>query len=162
MPPYFGHPQGIQLGEHFATRLELSLAGVHRPRIAGIAGTQTLGCDSIVVTEGYEDDRDDYDWIHYTGSGGRDPKTHRQVLDQELTRHNLALVVSMQQQLPVRVSRGPKLGSPYAPASGYRYDGLWLVDSYEQDVGLRGFRIYRFHLLRMQGESLPADRVGTR
>lgn len=29
---------------------------------------------------------------------------------------------------PVRVIRGYKLKSPYAPAEGYRYDGLYVVE----------------------------------
>jgi len=132
----------------FASRAELSLAQVHRPRIAGISGSQTEGCDSIVVTDGYEDDIDEWERIIYTGSGGRDRQRGIQIMDQDLTNHNLALAISYDKQLPIRVSRGPLRGSPYAPQSGYRYDGLYRVKHWWEDVGRRGFRIYRFELVQ--------------
>lgn len=139
----------------FDNRTALSLAGVHRPRIAGISGSQTEGCDSIVYTDGYEDDEDYWEYIVYTGSGGRDRKTGLQIMDQELSGHNKALVLSCERGLPVRVSRGPKRGSKYAPEEGYRYDGLYYVKEWWEAVGKRGFRIYRFRLER----SLPTAAV---
>lgn len=33
---------------------------------------------------------------------------------------------------PVRVIRGYKLDSPYAPSEGYRYDGLYTVEKVNQ------------------------------
>lgn len=145
----FGHVPGVDVGDLFDNRIALSLAGVHRPRIGGISGSQTEGCDSIVVCEGYEDDVDEWSRILYTGSGGRDRARGIQCGDQELTRHNLALKLSCERELPVRVSRGPKLGSAYAPAAGYRYDGLYRVERWWEDVGRRGFRIYRFELAKL-------------
>lgn len=102
----FGHIPGIVEGQHFENRIELSLAGVHRPRQAGISGSQNEGADSIVLSGGYEDDKDYRDIIVYTGHGGRDQNSGKQVLDQELTRQNLALAISCQQGLPVRVIKG--------------------------------------------------------
>ena len=151
MPRHFGHPIDVAPGMIFDNRIALSLAGVHPPRIAGISGSQAEGCDSIVYTNGYEDDEDHWDYILYTGSGGRDRQTGLQIMDQELTRHNRALVVSHERSLPVRVSRGPKQGSPYAPEAGYRYDGLYTVTDWWEAVGKRGFRIYRFRLERGWG-----------
>ena len=141
----------------FANRIALSLARVHRPRIAGISGSQAEGCDSIVYTDGYEDDEDHWDYLLYTGSGGRDRRTGLQIMDQELTNHNLALVVSHDRGLPVRVSRGPKRGSPYAPATGYRYDGLYRVAEWWAATGKRGFRIYRFRLERITTSTVSAS-----
>ena len=151
MPRHFGHPLDVAPGMLFDSRLELSLAGVHPPRIAGISGSQAEGCDSIVYADGYEDDEDYWDHLLYTGSGGRDRQSGRQVMDQELTRHNLALVKSHADGLPVRVSRGPKAGNPYAPERGYRYDGLYRVADWWEAVGKRGFRVYRFRLERLGG-----------
>lgn len=48
--------------------------------------------------------------------------------------------------LPVRVLRGYQGDSPYAPASGYRYDGLYRVTSYGSKVGIDGFLIRQFRL----------------
>lgn len=41
------------------------------------------GADAIVVSGGYEDDNDDGDEIIYTGQGGNDPDSGKQVADQE-------------------------------------------------------------------------------
>lgn len=149
MGRHFGHPDGVSPGQHFDNRIALSLAGVHRPRIAGISGSQAEGCDSIVYCEGYEDDEDHGDYLIYTGAGGRDRKTGLQVMDQEMHNHNLALRLSHDHDLPVRVSRGPKLGNPHSPASGYRYDGLYRVTAWWAEEGKRGWRVYRFRLEAM-------------
>lgn len=50
-------------------------------------------------------------------------RTAPQSKDQELTRGNLALSRNVETRTPVRVIRGYKLKSPYAPEEGYRYDG---------------------------------------
>jgi E3 ubiquitin-protein ligase UHRF1 len=52
--------------------MEASEAGVHRPPVGGIAGSEKTGCFSIVLSGGYEDDVDNGDEFLYTGSGGRD------------------------------------------------------------------------------------------
>jgi putative restriction endonuclease len=68
--PVFGEIAGYLEGSTFANRDELLAAGVHRQKMAGIAGTQADGADSIVVNGGYEDDEDRGDIIIYTGHGG--------------------------------------------------------------------------------------------
>ena len=52
--------------------MQVSEAGVHRPPVGGIAGTEREGCQSIVISGGYEDNVDDGEKFTYTGSGGRD------------------------------------------------------------------------------------------
>ena len=54
----FGEISGVPVGTVFASRKELSRAGVHRPTQAGISGAQDEGADSIVLSGGYEDDTD--------------------------------------------------------------------------------------------------------
>jgi putative restriction endonuclease len=102
----FGEISGVPVGSTYPDRQELSRAGVHRPTRAGISGSAEEGADSIVLSGGYEDDEDFGDVIVYTGHGGQDQISKKQIADQELTRQNLALAVSMQQGLPVRVVRG--------------------------------------------------------
>lgn len=114
--------------------------------IAGISGSEKEGADSIVLSGGYEDDEDLGDEIVYTGHGGRDSESGKQVAHQHLTRGNLALAHSSINGLPVRVIRGVNLDSPYAPRSGYRYDGLYIVDDYWQELGKSSFRIWRYRL----------------
>jgi putative restriction endonuclease len=145
----FGHIPGHKEGNRFESRAELSEAGVHRPVMAGISGSEREGADSIVLSGGYEDDEDLGDEIIYTGHGGRDSETGTQVTHQRLTRGNLALAYSSLNGLPVRVIRGAALDSPYAPRSGYRYDGLYLVEDYWQEPGRSGFRVWRYRLIKL-------------
>ncbi len=47
-------------------------------------------------------------------------------------------------------------GNPrYAPAAGYRYDGLFTVEHYWCEVGRSGFRIWRYRLVVAQAETVP-------
>jgi E3 ubiquitin-protein ligase UHRF1 len=99
--------------------------------VAGISGNEKEGCWSIALSGGYEDDVDEGYGFTYTGSGGRDlkgtkanPKNLRtapQSADQTLTGLNLALKVSCDTGNPVRVIRGFKGHSKWAPSEGYRY-----------------------------------------
>lgn len=100
------------------------------------------------MSGGYEDDEDYGDVIVYTGHGGNDPGTKTQIADQELKGGNLALAVSSDRGLPVRVLRGAGGDPQHSPTSGYRYDGLYYVESYWPDQGVSGFRIWRFRLVK--------------
>ncbi|MEW6296906.1 MAG: YDG/SRA domain-containing protein [Thermodesulfobacteriota bacterium] len=145
----FGHIPGYPEGSWFASRLELSRAGVHRPRVAGIAGHGREGAESVVLSGGYEDDEDRGDEILYTGHGGRDPDTGKQVSDQRLIRGNAALAYNQQAGLPVRVIRGATPRSPYSPRIGYRYDGLYRVEEYWRARGRSGFMVWRYRLVKL-------------
>lgn len=81
----FGELPGVHEGAEFPSRKELHAAGVHLPTQAGISGSANEGADSIVLSGGYEDDHDEGDVIVYTGHGGRDQQTGKQVADQTLT-----------------------------------------------------------------------------
>ena len=98
----------------------------------------------------YEDTEDFGDVILYTGHGGRDADTGRQIAHQTLTRGNLALAVSCLQDLSVRVIRGASHVSPYSPQAGYRYDGLYKVADYWCQTGTSGFNIWRFRLRKVR------------
>lgn len=140
----------------FPSREAAYAAGVHRQGQAGIVGTAAAGAESVVVSGGYEDDEDHGDFIIYTGHGGNDPGTRRQVADQSLdARGNAALVTSSLTGAPVRVVRGPH-SSPHAPSAGYRYDGLFRVESWWTQIGRSGFRICRYRLVKLTAE-LPAE-----
>ena len=145
----FGDIEGFNEGYLFANRLELSLSKIHRPRQAGISGSQNEGADSIVVSGGYEDDEDYGNIILYTGHGGRDIESGKQVTDQELVRGNLALALNCKNGLPVRVIRGAHKGSEFAPDEGYRYDGLFRVEEYWKEKGRRGFNVWRYRLRKI-------------
>ena len=149
----FGHIPGYPEGSCFGSRVELSQAGLHRPLIAGISGSGRIGANSVVLAGGYEDTEDFGAEILYTGHGGRDPETGCQVAHQTLTRGNLALACNKPSGLPLRVIRGARQHSPYAPAAGYRYDGLYRVADYWREVGKAGWYIWRFRLIKLYGTS---------
>lgn len=160
----FGEIENFPPGSTFANRRDLSKAGVHRPTQAGICGDGRTGAESIVVSGGYVDDEDFGHTIIYTGQGGNDPASGRQVADQELLRGNLALAFSCDQQIPVRLIRGSGGDPSFSPTSGYRYDGLFTVNRYWPDKGRDGFKIWRYELrelpiaptTRRQDQSLSA------
>lgn len=143
MARHFGAVPGVGEGATFVNRQELRDAGVHLPTQAGISGSALEGADSIVLPGGYEDDHDEGAVIVYTGEGGRDPVTGRQVKHQQLVRGNLALAVSHRDGLPVRVARKLKRG-------GYEYAGLYRVDDHWHELGRSGFRIWRFRLVKLE------------
>ena len=148
----FGGIPGVPIGTLFPDRVALSVAGVHRPRRAGICGRANEGAESIILNCAFVDDQDRGASILYTGSGARHPKTGLQIGDQTLTRSNLALAESARQRLVVRVSRGVGRGVWRPPVEGYRYDGLYTVEDYVADTGQDGYRIWRFRLAAVPGE----------
>lgn len=108
----------------------------------------------------------------YTGSGGRDLKGTRQnpknlrtapqTFDQSFENsYNASLKTSSVTKNPVRVIRGFKLDSPYAPAEGYRYDGLYVVERAWMAPGLtNGLKVCKYAFRRMPGQPpLPRNDV---
>lgn len=144
----FGEIPGVDVGTVFPDRRSLSRSGVHRPTQAGISGSRTDGADSIVVSGGYVDDKDYGDLIIYTGQGGNDPNTRRQVADQEFTRGNIGLAISCDNGRPVRVIRGARGEPAHSPDHGYRYDGLFSVTRYWSQRGADRFLVWQFELCR--------------
>ncbi len=153
-----GEVPGVAVGAWFEDRRVLAASGLHRPLVAGICGTADGGAESVVLGGGYPDDWDGGDTILYTGAGGQDA-AGRHVRDQTLSRTNAALVTSLRLSLPVRVVRGARHGGPYAPETGYRYDGLYRVADYWPQPGRDGPLVWRFRLERIVSE-VVAGRVG--
>lgn len=149
---FFGHIPGQPVGTFYPNRRALADAGVHPPLMQGIHGTAKDGADSIVVSGGYADDEDHGDFVVYTGAGGNDPSTKRQIADQSMSQpNNAGLITSQLAGLPVRLTRGAHPGSAYAPPRGFRYDGLFAVMSHWVDTGRHGFKIVRFRLEQIDG-----------
>lgn len=70
--------------------------------------------------------------------------------NQVMTGGNLALVNSCKQRSPIRVIRGNakiKKGSPV-----YTYHGLYKIDMWREARGEGGFKIFRFHLVRIPNQ----------
>jgi len=146
-PIIFGEIPDIEEGHVFKGRREMMPSSFHRYWAAGIDGDSTEGAAAIVLSGGYEDDMDLGDEIIYTGAGGNDPNTGKQIEDQTWkNRGNAALRISMDEGIPVRVVRGHAHRSPFSPEAGYLYAGLYsVVDAWEEE-GKSGFKICRFRL----------------
>lgn len=178
---HFGPIPGIEVGMNWMFRMQVSEEGVHRPPVSGIAGTVKLGCPSLVLSGGYEDDVDNGEEFYYTGAGGRDlsgnKRTAEQSFDQELTKSNGALAVccdckfddknggeakDWKKGKPIRVVRGYKGAkhSKYAPEVGNRYDGIYKVVKYWPEKGKSGFRVWRYLIRRDDPAPAPWTKEG--
>lgn len=146
-PITFGEIEGTVEGHWFSDRKEMMPSCFHRNWGAGIDGNVSDGASAIVLSGGYEDDEDNGDEIIYTGAGGNDANTGRQVEDQSWeNRGNAGLLTSMDQGLPVRVIRGYQHKSQLSPKTGYVYAGLYSVVDAWEELGKSGFKICRFRL----------------
>ncbi|HEX8505524.1 MAG TPA: YDG/SRA domain-containing protein [Hymenobacter sp.] len=145
--PVFGHVGSYRPGDTFRNRIDLALSGLHRPRRAGVCGTQQLGAESIVLAGQYEDDRFEEEEICYAGNGGRDPKSGHQTADQVATGTNLALLKSAETGQPVRVLR--KVPAEDGGPDVYRYEGLYRIISSSYGPGKSGFQVFVFRLRPM-------------
>jgi len=165
-PKTYGAIPDVPVGTWFATRADCSLAAIHAPYVAGIHGDQMFGAYSIALSGGYDDDVDMGEGFTFTGAGGRDlkgtkanPKNLRtgpQSMDQSFdNRLNKALQASVTTKNPVRVIRGYKLQSPYAPKEGYRYDGLYAVEKawMERGINPEGYKVCKYILKRLPGQA---------
>ncbi|KAJ7103499.1 PUA-like domain-containing protein [Mycena belliarum] len=168
-PKVFGSIPGVEVGTWWESREGCSADAIHAPWVAGISGN-AQGAYSVALSGGYPDD---VDWGYaftYTGAGGRELKgtkanpknlrTAAQSFDQTFEHNsNKALQVSSQTRKPVRVIRGYKLDSPYAPYEGYRYDGLYLVEKAWQEQGMSGFQVCKFAFKRLPNQPALPRRV---
>lgn len=144
----FGEIEGFKEGKWFEGRKEMMPSSFHRNWGAGIDGNGIEGTAAIVLSGGYEDDKDLGDEIIYTGAGGNDSNTNKQTANQSWeNRGNAGLVKSMNEGLPVRVIRGHKHKSAFSPKSGYTYAGLYSVVDAWEETGKSGFKICRFRLV---------------
>ncbi|KAI0822264.1 PUA-like domain-containing protein [Trametes gibbosa] len=164
----FGHIPGVPIGSTFENRLFLHHSSVHSGILAGIAGSKDEGCYSVVLSGGYEDDKDEGYKFTYTGCGGRDrkdgekPREGPQTCDQSWKNsRNQSLRVSSYTKKPVRVVRGYKSRSDFAPVEGYRYDGLYIVERAWMDVGKSGFQVCKYSLKRLPDQPPIPRRQGT-
>lgn len=158
---FFGEIVGNPEYTTYADRDAAMKAGVHQLNMQGISGNSAVGANSIVVNGGYEDDEDYGDVIIYTGAGGNDTRTKKQVAHQSFAQFaNAGLVVSEEHGLPVRVIRGSRGDPAHSPPSGFRYDGLYRVDSHWYETGKSGFRVCRYRLVRLTNAEAAPYSVG--
>lgn len=160
-------------GQAWHSRIAMSRDGIHRPLQAGISGTVKEGAESIVM--GYHDvqrseyyaDVDEGNTIYYIGTALhrakddeeptnlKDPVTYdlsqitKNSKGEGPTNATKALITSCRTGDPVRVIRSWRLAEivPDRPLRGYRYDGVYVVESFELLKLER--QIYRFKMVRI-------------
>ncbi|KAI3875918.1 hypothetical protein MKW92_030487 [Papaver armeniacum] len=156
-----GHVPGVEVGDEFQFRVELSLIGLHGPFQAGIDFVNKDGkyLATSVVSSGVYDDIDNFDVLVYSGHGGNPSGENKKAEDQKLQRGNLALKNSVDERTPVRVIRGFKemkrpdsLDTRSKLVTTYTYDGLYLAERYWQEKGRHGNNVYMFELRRIPGQ----------
>eukprot|EP00818_Percolomonas_sp_WS_P001225 CAMPEP_0117447592 /NCGR_PEP_ID=MMETSP0759-20121206/6957_1 /TAXON_ID=63605 /ORGANISM="Percolomonas cosmopolitus, Strain WS" /LENGTH=520 /DNA_ID=CAMNT_0005239937 /DNA_START=294 /DNA_END=1853 /DNA_ORIENTATION=+ len=133
--------------QEYAFRTEMRTAGLHKSSMAGIDGVGRHPARCVVANSagGYDNDEDSGDIMFYTGQG------KVKAGDQTMTRYNLSLKKNMDEKIPLRVVRGPSLKSAFTPGANYRYDGLYWVVSYKQEIQ-EGRQVYVFKLVRLPGQ----------
>ncbi|KAF9613783.1 hypothetical protein IFM89_011507 [Coptis chinensis] len=168
-----GAVPGVEVGDEFHYRAELSIIGLHRQFQGGIDYLRRNGkilATSIVASEVYADDVDNPDVLVYTGQGGN-PVGTKKAEDQRLEQGNLYLKNSIDEKTPVRVIRGfketkgikvlrdfkEKKGSDMLHTRGkrvstYTYDGLYMVERYWKEKGNHGTMVFKFQLRRIPGQ----------
>jgi hypothetical protein len=132
-----GHIEGIASGAEFHRRKEVKRNNLHRDTMRGISWLPDEDgndvADAIVLQGGYDDDRDDWGWVRYTGASpdsekykdGGIPKLLRS--QSWAYQDNAALKRSYERKHPIRVIRGWKGDPRYSPIDCYRYDGLYQI-----------------------------------
>jgi putative restriction endonuclease len=148
--PRFGEIPKVPEKTTFPDRRAVAARGTHRALQAGIVGTEEDGAESIVLSGGYED-RDYGDVIIYTGHGGLDDNGRRVAGQTFEDSGNAALRTSMREDSLVRLIRGAHKKSKFGPASGYRYEGLYQVESADY-VSSGKFRICQFRMKKAMSE----------
>ncbi|UYV74335.1 UHRF2 [Cordylochernes scorpioides] len=173
---HVGPIPGIEVGMMWKYRVQVSEAGVHRPHVAGIHGTEKKGAYSIVLSGGYEDDKDDGDEFIYTEISPATSAPRSNPAIRPSPRMNKALALNCAAAIstkgataenwkkgrPVRVVRNCKgrKHSSYAPEEGNRYDGLYKVVKYWPEKGESGFLVWRYRLRRDDPTPAPWTKEG--
>ncbi|GJN16374.1 hypothetical protein PR202_gb03357 [Eleusine coracana subsp. coracana] len=159
--PVEGEVPGVEIGDEFLYRVQLTIVGLHRITRGGIDWTNdrngTPIAVSIVCSGGYPDEVLRSGELIYTGSGGKlAGKKHD--ANQELKRGNLALKNCIETKTPVRVIYGFKSdnveGHSHSRAkqiTTYIYDGLYHVVRFCKE-GNPGSRMFKYTLRRISGQ----------
>jgi len=150
----YGHVAGVPVGTRFKDRLSMSRAGVHSPTQAGIHGdsSEDGGAFSICISGGYEDNNDRGEKITYVGSGGQDGDGYQIAHQSFEDVRNKSLQIACEKKRPVRVIRGRDDSNNWSPSEGFRYDGLYIVDSAVMKAGKKGYQMCFFELRRLHEE----------
>jgi putative restriction endonuclease len=127
----------------FASRNSLFASGVHRDNAHDIcANAGTRLAESVLISD-TGSDFDLGDIVYFRGVGGSPNARGELTADQVMEGANGRLAANVSTQIPVRVVRTTR--------SGYRYDGLFRVESAWMEPGREQHLVCRFRLTREVG-----------
>lgn len=142
-----GH-NGLQIGQWWPLRLAMLRDGAHGSAEGGIAGNEYLGAVSCVIGGGASREIDhDYPDVDMGDRVLYCSTVHGNGL---MTKHTKLMLRAYHNSNPVRLFRGAKLRSKYAPSTGIRYDGLYKIQSFEELD--KKTKLYRFTMQREPGQ----------
>ncbi|KAG6501770.1 hypothetical protein ZIOFF_041654 [Zingiber officinale] len=104
--PIIGSVPGVDVGDEFGYRVELTIVDLHRPFQGGVDAIKKAGISgatSIVAPGGYNNDMDSTNVLIYSGSGGNPAGPDKPREDQRLERRNLALKNSIDTMTPAQL-----------------------------------------------------------
>ncbi|XVF54864.1 hypothetical protein PTKIN_Ptkin05aG0215300 [Pterospermum kingtungense] len=154
---------GVEVGDCFEWRAELSIIGLHCQYFNGIDYMELHGkilATSIVDSGRYDNvfksnEEIEYpDTLIYFGEG-ENPKiqSKKYIEDQKLERGNLALKNSAEAKNPIRVIRKFSFKvSRKVVEKKFVYDGLYFVDGCQQEIASSGKLVFKFLLKRFPGQ----------
>ncbi|XP_057778520.1 LOW QUALITY PROTEIN: histone-lysine N-methyltransferase, H3 lysine-9 specific SUVH5-like [Salvia miltiorrhiza] len=158
----FGHIPGIEIGDEFSFRAELTIVGLNRqftPGIDFVTLNGTQYATSVVNSGRYENKAEENDILIYYGQGGN-PNVSVNVASDQSLREEILLCIIMNMGFPVRViekRKGPMesktLGVNDKRDYVYVYDGLYKVNKYWYERGSKSSKwVYKFELQRLPGQ----------
>ncbi|PWW80084.1 hypothetical protein C7212DRAFT_289300 [Tuber magnatum] len=151
------------VGEWWPLQICALRDGAHGELEAGISGNTTIGAISVIVSGGaLYPDLDELDRVLYCGTMGieaqlnlaADPTEEFEPGDRIPSHNTKLLMISYRNGTKIRLFRSAKSQSPYAPAEGLRYDGLYTIRAYE--ILDKKNAVYRFEMIRENNQ--PAIR----
>ncbi|CAL7941028.1 unnamed protein product [Xylocopa violacea] len=141
----YGSISGFPSGSWWGIRMDCSRDRVHDPFDENIQngpfGVTSICTASINLNE----DVDFGDALTLTGQKYLDGK-----LDKD------PLVKNYENQIPIRVIRSYNLFNEFAPKTGYRYDGLYIVTNVWIGINSDTTKHYKFALLRLNNQEPPS------
>ncbi|KOC62522.1 E3 ubiquitin-protein ligase UHRF2 [Habropoda laboriosa] len=141
----YGPISGFPSGSWWGIRMDCSRDRVHDPFDKNIQngpfGVTSICTSSVNLNE----DVDLGDFLTLTGQKYLDGK-----LDKD------PLINNYENQIPVRLIRSYNLLNQFAPKTGYRYDGLYIVTNFWIGINSDSVKNYKFALLRLSDQDPPS------
>jgi putative restriction endonuclease len=146
-----GAVPGAPAGSWFATRKSLFQAGVHRTLKSKICASSDEGlAESVLLLDQKRAGADFGNVVYFMGSGGEMPDG-QQNSNQHMAGLNAFLLSNLEKQIPVRLIR--------TIHDGFRYDGLFAVESAWLESDLDRFQVCMFRLMKtdLAGEGVRSN-----